>query len=279
MKFDKPATETQYMAGGMSAALLFWLPLAMIPFGGWAFLSRKKGIIPILGVLTTILGLFLVMISFITIPESDSSASGHLLTSIIGPAIMFGIGVFLAIFGGEVPVGRFPPFARKVGFLSVLIGIIWLILMHFWRPPIWRSDINPYWLSWWPLFLMMTIFLSTIMVQVLLYLGENRKKEAVLIGSFASLCLFLIGLLMLVDGKMSTSESFRGHLWLASADLVGTLLGIMTSALCFTLVIVLYERTLFDESKGSKLPKQVEELTVSEKERVEEIINSNIRSD
>ena len=67
------------------AAMLFWLPVALMPLGFWISNASRY---PNMGKLLTLIGLSLVLLSPWTVPSSPSSAVGHLLGFIIGPSIL-----------------------------------------------------------------------------------------------------------------------------------------------------------------------------------------------
>ena len=60
----------------LQAALLFWLPLALIPVGLWISQSKKSTESSRNGKIILIIGLILVLASPWTVPESPSSDLG-----------------------------------------------------------------------------------------------------------------------------------------------------------------------------------------------------------
>ena len=78
----------------LEATLLFWLPLAFIPLGLWFSQIKPPSIGAKIGTFVSLIGLALVLASPWTVPESPSSAVGHLLGFIAGPTIMILIGLF-----------------------------------------------------------------------------------------------------------------------------------------------------------------------------------------
>jgi len=74
--------------------------------------------------------------------------------------------------------------------------------------------------------------------------------------------LLFLGLLLTVinlDGTLTTAEEMRSHLWLVSADIFGTVLGILLAVFIVAAVVTKYEKSLPE-------PHTVSELTVEEKE-------------
>jgi NADH:ubiquinone oxidoreductase subunit 5 (subunit L)/multisubunit Na+/H+ antiporter MnhA subunit len=49
---------------------------------------------------------------------------------------------------------------------------------------------------------------------------------------------------MLFDGYFTTAEDFRNALWLAAADILGTVLGVILAIAAFAIVIWSYEKSL-----------------------------------
>ena len=49
---------------------------------------------------------------------------------------------------------------------------------------------------------------------------------------------------MIFDGYMTTSTEFRDYLWLAAADIFGTIVGISLAIAAFAIVIWAYEKSL-----------------------------------
>ena len=86
------------------AALWFWLPAALVPFGAWISLSSKTTSTTTFGRAVALLGIVGIVSSPWTVPESPSSAAGHLLGFLLGPAALLLAGIYLVAFSGNVPV-------------------------------------------------------------------------------------------------------------------------------------------------------------------------------
>jgi hypothetical protein len=224
------------------AAIWFWLPLILIPTGfGYSVSSQRKTV----GQLIALFGLIMVMISPWTVPSSDSSAAGHLLFTILGPSILMIYGLYGVIFGGHVPVGRLDSSARMSGILAVVVSLIVMCIMHWGSfTPIWRGTVNPYWIVFWPTFLMFATSLSSLASLALIGFGSDRISESI---KLAILSVSMVGIslaAMIFDGENTTAEEFRGYLWLAAADILGTIGGIALAIGAFALVIWSYEKSL-----------------------------------
>ena len=109
----------------VEAAVLFWLPLAFIPLGLWFSQIKPPSLGAKIGTLVSLVGVVLVLASPWTVPESPSSAVGHLFGFIAGPTIMILIGLFKVAYSGNVPVGRLPSSDRNFDALLFLLGKIW----------------------------------------------------------------------------------------------------------------------------------------------------------
>jgi hypothetical protein len=254
------------------AALLFWLPLLLVPIGVIIALSRKEGRRPTVGWSLALISGLLVLLSWLTVPSSDSSAGGHLLLAVIGPAILMAAGCFLVIFSGQVPVRRLPAVAGPIGVLSVILGLGWLVMMHLYSPPIWRHQVNPYWLVWWPTFLLSVFMFSAFVIGGMLMVGERRGREAGMMACCS--LLFLSGLLTILqtDGELTSAKEMRSHLWLSAADILGSSLGILVAVVTVALVVGHYERSL-------PRPSKVAPMDDAEKKTVVGHLKRNLEAD
>ena len=226
----------------LAAAIWFWIPLLTVPLGAWISISGNA---KIPGRILAIAGLVLVMASPWTVPESDSSAGGHLLLSILGPSLLMAYGLHGMIFGGYVPVGRLDSSARWSGFVAVATAIAIFCLMHWssWTP-VWRGDVNPFWLAFWPTFLMFSTSLCAMAALALVGFGEDRFKEALQLTTISVIMAGIALFAIIFDGSSTSADEFRGHLWLAAADILGTVIGIVVAIAAFAIVIWGYESSL-----------------------------------
>ena len=225
----------------LGAALLFWLPLLMIAFGIWISSSLTKKYI---GRGISFIGLAMVMISPWTTPESDSTAAGQLLLNLLIPVLVMCWGLYGMVFGGHVPVQRLPRSSRWIGLGVCIIAITSLGLMH-WSimTPMWRGEINPYWIVFWPTFLLFTISISSVASVSLLTLGTDRLDSALRLGVLGIVAATITIAAMTINGAITTAEAFREHLWMASADILGIVIGAGSAIVVFTIVIWTYENT------------------------------------
>jgi hypothetical protein len=242
----------------MQAALWFWLPAIALVVGTGTALSSRSETIKNISKSIAIIGFILVLFSPVTVPDSPSSAAGHLLGSIIGPCALLITGIYLLAFSGNVEVGKLSSTDRKIGSACTFFGLIWLEGMHWWTwTPMLNGEVNPYWLVFWPTFLILATGLSSGAAFSLRYLGDSREKESNFMLVISSLTFALTVLGMMLDGPNISSEIFRDHFWLAISDIFGLGIGVGLSILVFALVIWIYESSL-PPAKSLDAPSQQE---------------------
>jgi hypothetical protein len=252
------------------AALWFWLPAFLVPLGAWISLSSQTSN-------GSLFGRFLAGVGFVglvgspwTVPSSPSSAAGHLLGFIVGPSALLLAGLYLIAFSGNVPVGRLPRSDRRLGVMAFIIGFVWFAGMHWWTlTPTLDGEVNRYWLVFWPTFLLLLTCLTSGSALSLRFIGDRRAAESNVLWFASGLVFLLIVIGMTVDGRSIDADTFRDHLWLAGADLLGTAVGFSISILVFGLVIFLHERSL--PKPASVPPPSDAELT-----KVAKIVSANI---
>ena len=240
---DKSECRRPCMDSALEAAIWFWIPLLLIPLGIWLSLSGKA---KTPGKILALASFVLILISSWTVPSSDSTASGHLLLSILAPSLLMVYGVHGMIFGGDVPVGKLDSSARWSGALAVVISLTILCLMHWYNlTPLWRDgEINPYWIVFWPTFLLFATSLLSVSAIALVGFGENRLNEAMKLSALSVLMAGIALVAMLFDGYFTTAEEFRNYLWLAAADISGIVAGVLLAIAAFAIVIWSYEKSL-----------------------------------
>ena len=241
----------------VEAAIWFWIPLILIPIGIWLAVSgRAKN----LGKILSVTGFILVLISSWTVPTSDSTAAGHLLLSILAPSLLLTYGIHGMIFGGDVPVGKLDNTARWSGAFAVMISIVIFCLMHWYSfTPLWRNgEVNPYWIVFWPTFLLFSTSLCSVASFALITFGDNRVGESIKLASLSVVMTGVALAAIIFDGYLTTAEEFRDYLWLAAADIIGTVVGIMIAIGAFAIVIWTYEKSL--PPPKNSLPPSDEEI-------------------
>lgn len=243
MRLISPLAADTHMNPMLEAALWFWIPLCFIPVGVWLSVSGRARLA---GKIISILGLILVMISSWTVPESDSTAGGHLILTILAPTLLMAYGIHGMIFGGNVPVGRLDPSARWSGMVAVFVSIAIFCLMHWYSfTPIWRDgDVNPYWIVFWPTFLLFSTSLCSASAVALATYGDNRFPESLRLAGLSILMTGIALAAMIFDGYLTTAAQFRDYLWLSAADIFGTLVGLSLAVSALSVVIWSYEKSL-----------------------------------
>tara|TARA_B100001142_G_scaffold132711_1_gene134249 strand:+ start:348 stop:770 length:423 start_codon:yes stop_codon:yes gene_type:complete len=107
----------------------------------------------------------------------------------------------------------------------------------------WRGEINPYWIVFWPTFLLFAISISSVACVSLLTLGTDRLDSALRMGVLGIVTATITISAMTIDGAITSAEAFREHLWMASADILGIVIGAGSAIVVFTIVIWTYENT------------------------------------
>ncbi len=99
--------------------------------------------------------------------------------------------------------------------------------------------------------------------------GDNRRNEAGMMIFFS--LLFFAGLIFLLkmDGELTDAAQMRAQLWLATADILGTILGILLAIVTVAFVVAQYENRLPE-------PESVAAMNEEEKEMVQNILNNNL---
>ncbi len=241
--FISPLAADYAMNPMLQAAIWFWIPLCLIPLGIWFAISDKA---KTFGKILAVSGLVLVMASSWTVPSSDSSAGGHLLLSIIAPSLLLAYGIHGMIFGGNVPVGILDTTARWRGFFAVMLSLTIFSMMHWYSfTPIWRDGkVNPYWIVFWPTFLMVSSSMCCASSVALAIYGDNRFNESLKMSLLSVIMAGIALSAMIFDGYLTTADEFRDYLWLSVADIFGTIAGISLAITAFAIVIWAYEKSL-----------------------------------
>jgi hypothetical protein len=234
------------MQDEIKAALLLWIPLAIASLGIAMQFRRQHGL-QNLGKGFLIIGLGFYLASFLTVPESPSSASSALFVAILPALLLIFIGLFIATFSGETPVRRFNPKFRSLGLLMFICGFALLEWMNWhesnWLPSLlWKGETNKYWLIFRPTFLLSMCSILLFGSYVVKNMGGNKNDSSrnLFIVSVFSFALLLLGLYS--DNAYTTTSQFSTSLWLATSDLLGILAGLGLSVTVFTLAIWYYER-------------------------------------
>ena len=92
----------------------------------------------------------------------------------------------------------------------------------------------------------------------LITFGDNRVGESIKLASLSVVMTGVALAAIIFDGYLTTAEEFRDYLWLAAADIIGTVVGIMIAIGAFAIVIWTYEKSL--PPPKNSLPPSDEEI-------------------
>ena len=234
------------MENELNVALLLWAPLGLV-FVSFGLQFRKDSAAQKFGKLIGGIGILLFSVSFLTVPSSPSAASSALLVSILPSTILMFLGLYIALFSGDVPVRRFSPRLRPLGLLMFVAGFALLEAMHWngsdWLPStMWDGETNRFWMIFKPTFLLaMSSFLLAggYLVNLIGQRISQTSRILYLTGGFSFLLLLIS---VFVDGSETMSEEFHTSVLYAASDLLGFLAGIGLTIICFSLAIWQFER-------------------------------------
>ena len=130
--------------------------------------------------------------------------------------------------------------------VAVFVSIAIFCLMHWYSfTPIWRDgDVNPYWIVFWPTFLLFSTSLCSASAVALATYGDNRFPESLRLAGLSILMTGIALAAMIFDGYLTTAAQFRDYLWLSAADIFGTLVGLSLAVSALSVVIWSYEKSL-----------------------------------
>ena len=233
------------MENELKVALLLWAPLGVV-FLSIGLQFRKDPVVQRIGKVFGGAGILLFSVSFLTVPSSPPQ---HPVLCLSYPSIstlMF-LGLYIALFSGDVPVRRFSTKLRPLGLLMFVFGFALLEAMHWnsndWLPSIsWDGENNRFWMIFKPTFLLaMSSFLlaSGYLVNLIGQRISQTSRVLYFTGGF-SFVLLLIS--VLVDGSETTSEEFHTSVLYAASDILGFLTGVGLAIICFSLAIWQFER-------------------------------------
>ncbi|MBA4734779.1 MAG: hypothetical protein H2065_02170 [Candidatus Poseidoniales archaeon] len=234
------------MENDFEVALLLWAPL------GFVFLSlglqfRKDSSSQKFGKVLGAIGFVLFGASFLTVPSSPSAASSSLLVNILPSLGLMVIGLYIALFAGEIPVKRFPSRLRPMGLLMFVTGFALFEAMHWTNHALlpstmWEGESNRFWMIFRPTFLLaMSSFLlaSGYLVNLI---GQRISQTSKILYLTGSVSLVLLILSVMFDGSSTTSDEFHNSVLLAASDILGFLSGVGLTIIVFGLTIWQYER-------------------------------------
>jgi len=258
------------MEEATQAFVFFWLASLFVVLGAMlAFFSKVHWQRRLGGALFGS-GLLSLMLTPWTLPFSPSSAFGHLLGSLVGPAVLLGVGLYQIAFSGHVPVGRLSRTDRTVGIVMVVVGVLWLEAMHWWvLTPTYPSEVNKYWYIFWPTMLLAVLTCSSAGYAVVGLVGEERQQEQRLMLLAAALAIVLMVLGSLFDGPNVEHQRFATELLFAAADVFGAMVGAAVAILLFAVVLAVYE-------SQQPVPKRLDPPTQEQLNQASQIIAQHV---
>jgi len=262
------------MENDLMVALLLWAPLGLI-FLSVGLQFRKDRSIQKIGKFLGGLGVVFFSISFLTVPSSPSAASSALFISILPALVLMFIGLYVALFAGNIPVRRFSPGMRPLGLLMFVLGFALLESMHWnsasWIPSItWEGETNRFWMIFRPTFLLaMSSFLLAGGYLVNL-IGQRISQTSRILYLMGGSSFLLLICSVLIDGSQTSADEFHNSVMFAASDILGFIAGVGLSILSFGLAIWQFER----KRPGlERLPPPTQEQLT----HAAEIIQQNIR--
>ena len=261
------------MENDVEVALLLWAPLGLV-FLSLGLQFRKDQSAQKMGKILGLIGLVAFAISFMTVPSSPSAASSALFVSILPSLILMIVGLYIALFSGDIPVRRFSAKIRPLGLLMFLFGFALFESMHwndasFIPSTSWEGETNRFWMIFRPTFLLaMSSFLLAGGYLVTL-IGERINHTSRILYITGGFSLMLLLLSIFIDGSTTTAEEFHSSVLLAGSDILGFVSGIGLMILVFGLTIWQFERK---RPALNRLPPPSQEQL----EKASEIIQQNL---
>ncbi|MGB1588123.1 MAG: hypothetical protein ACPHJD_04840 [Poseidonia sp.] len=254
------------MEEATQAFVFFWLAGLLLLVGLLLSFFSKAATQRLTGKILVAVGFLSLIATPWTIPSSPSSAFGHFLGSIVGPCVLLGVGFYQIAFSGHVPVGRLSETDRRLGFVMVIVGVLWLESMHWWvMTPTYPDDVNRYWMIFWPTMLLFGFASASAGYVLVDVVGHQRQRERRLMLALGTFLLTLMTFGVLMDAPNVSSEAFTLELMLAGADLFGVLVGAAGAVLLFAVVLAIYE-------KQQPVPKRLPAPTSEQLHQAAEII-------
>ena len=185
------------------------------------------------------------------------------------------VGLYVALFAGNIPVRRFSPGMRPVGLLMFVSGFALLESMHWnntnWIPSItWEGETNRFWMIFRPTFLLaMSSFLLAGGYLVNL-IGQRISQTSRILYLMGGSAFLLLICSVLIDGSQTSADDFHNSVLFAASDLLGFIAGVGLTVLSFGLAIWQFERKRPGLERLS--PPTQEQLS-----HAAEIIQQNIR--
>ena len=234
------------MENELMVALLLWAPLGLI-FLSLGLQFRKDRSVQKIGKILGGMGILFFSISFLTVPSSPSAASSALFVSILPALLLMLVGLYMALFAGDIPVHRFSPGMRPVGLLMFVSGFALLESMHWnntnWIPSItWEGETNRFWMIFRPTFLLAMSSFLLAGGYVVNLIGQRISQTSRILYLMGGSAFLLLICSVLIDGSQTSADDFHNSVLFAASDLLGFIAGVGLTVLSFGLAIWQFER-------------------------------------
>ena len=261
------------MENDLKVALMLWAPLGMV-FLSLGLQFRNDGSAQKAGKILGFIGLILFSVSFLTVPSSPSAASSALFVSILPSLLLMSIGLYIALFAGDIPVQRFSPRMRPIGLLMFVLGFALFEAMHWNDSSMlpstsWEGETNRFWMIFRPTFLLAMSSFLLAGGYIVNLIGQRISQTSRILYLTGGFSLLLLIISVLFDGSNTTSDEFHNSVLLAASDLLGFLSGVGLTVLVFGLTIWQFERK---RPALNKLPPPTQEQLV----KASDIVQQNI---
>lgn len=176
------------------------------------------------------------------------------MVSLVPSLLLMSIGLYIALFAGDIPVRRFSPKMRPFGLLMFVTGFALFESMHWinasFLPTItWEGETNRFWMIFRPTFLLAMSSLLLAGGYVVNLVGERTNQTSRVLYLTGVLSFLLLVISAFFDGSSTSSDEFYNAVLLAASDLLGFLAGLGLAVLAFGVAIWQFESKRPDLNK------------------------------
>lgn len=248
--------------------LHFWWPLAATPLA----IALMIGKDPPRRWAGRLLGLAIFAAVILQPNPLSTSLEGwtlHIFLSILGPTLLAGMGLLVALFSGPISVAPLPRGLRPVGLVMILASVVWFMFMLFESRPFLDGLENQWWQHLVTSLLTISVIVSGFAAAFAYVMGDERLRESAIMTGL-SLTAFGLLIYLLAEGTASDDPVFwRSASWGVLGDLAGLLVGGFSALGLFIMLVWLGE-------KNQPIPGPVEPLSDEERARVREILEKHV---
>ncbi len=261
------------MVGTSDPWVGFWLPLAMICVSLGFFLTDRKDSRRRFSFPTILIAITLLVLYGVETKGGDAAEIALLavLFDMLIPIGLMGTGALIATFSGPSPVEPLPRGLRPFGFLLAIGGLTWIGWMLISDPPGARSDGigETIWGAWVLVFLVCTIFVSTMGGAFCLMIGENRGREGLKMAILAVAASAIFIRIIENGSKDLSAPGWHEIYWNEITFIAGGFIGLFSAIMAFIWLVYMLERRAPD-------PGVVSPLSQEEKARVSDLLRQNL---